>query len=192
MRRWKHSVLVAVVWGQWEIAEDLQWDHHCKSAPSLLVGFLIGAGQWSSSRWSRAFPQAPTQGSVSFPWQSHHKHLWHFKSLPRPLHCLRADSEAEQSCLSQPLPKIIFQTCYYHGCAGTRSHCALAAMGRCVLWHKIFLLMWEPKWPHEPAPVPLQGSPGISLILVSDPAVLFIFQWSSLLQRSYNSTPSNL
>lgn len=43
----------------------------------------------------------------------------------------------------------------------------------------------------------LQCCSGISLILVSDPTALFpaaffIFQWSSLLQHSYNRSPSNL
>lgn len=129
------------------------------------------------------FPDRATT-SLSGTWRACHD--------PFTESCLRADSEAEQSCLSQPLPKIIFQTRYYHGCVGTRSHCALAAVADVCCDTKYPCLPGCPRWLQEPAPVPLQGWPEISLILVSDPAVLFTFQWSSLLQYLYNSSPSNL
>lgn len=149
--------------------------HHSKSAPSLLVGFSVAAGQWSSSRWSRALPQAPTQGSMSFPWQvrGHHEHVWHFKSLPWPTQCLRAVWELtlrqNKAVLSRPLPKIIFQTRYYHGCAETRSHCTPAAVADVCCDTQYPHRRGLPEWLHEPAPVPLQGSAGMP----SDPAVLF-------------------
>lgn len=117
------------------------------------------------------------------------------QDLSRSIQHLRAIwelTEAEHSCLSWPLPKIIFQTSCYHVCAGTRSHCALAAVADVSVTHNIPTAVGAPSDCTRQLQClyrALLGCPGILLIFFSDPTLLFpaaffIFQWSSLLQHS--------
>lgn len=178
------------------------WHSPFQNCSQFAGGTLCGcAGQWSSRRWSRALPQAPTQSSMSFPWQErgHHEHLWHFKSLPRPVQCLSADW-GRTKLFKSTLAKNYFPDTLLAWLCWNKVPLCCGSRGRCGLWHNNI-----PTNVGAPSDCTSQlqflcrallGCPGISLILVSDPTVLIpaafcSFQWSSFPQHSCNSSPSN-